>query len=171
MPLPLLFIGCPLTCGRILRFITRSHDLLNDMMLTQKQLPTLALLLGFCLVFSGCLKTQITTDRTSSNQQAELEWAHGFVNGLVPPVNAPLRAQATCGEDGVSEVYFRQTFVQLVAQGITAGIYSPQRFTATCATGGGMSSNQTPPEYLLRDSAVTPSSWTHATSDSTPDAK
>lgn len=111
----------------------------------------IALLLGLCLVFSGCLKTRIVTDKEPSNQEAELTWAHGFVNGLVPPINAPLNTEQTCGDAGVSEVFFRQTFVQWFAQGLTSSIYSPQRFTATCASGGGMSSVPTPPSYLLSD--------------------
>jgi hypothetical protein len=76
------------------------------------------------------------TDEAASAEQAELPWAHGFVNGLVPPINAPLNTEPTCGGAGVSEVYFRQTFVQLVAQGLTSSLYTPQRFTATCAEGG-----------------------------------
>ena len=100
------------------------------------------LLLGAVLLFSGCLKTRITTDAAPSNDQAELMWAHGFVNGLVPPVNAPLDAEPVCGDAGVSSVYFRQTFVQVVAQGLTGGLYSPQHFTATCA-GGEMGSAET----------------------------
>jgi hypothetical protein len=113
-----------------------------------KRLPTIALLVGLCLVFSGCLKTRIVTDQPASNEQAELAWAHGFVNGLVPPVNAPLDAEPVCGGAGVSEVYFRQTFVQLLAQGLTWSLYTPQRFSASCAQGG-MSSADTPPDYLL----------------------
>lgn len=118
-----------------------------------KRVPVVALLVGLCLVFSGCLKTQIVTDRPASNDQAELLWAHGFVNGLVPPINAPLDAEPVCGEAGVSEVYFRQTFVQWVAQGLTSSLYTPQRFTATCAQGG-MSAAPTPPAYLLKRSSV-----------------
>lgn len=113
----------------------------------------IALLLGFCLLFSGCLKTRIVTDQAASNEQAELMWAHGFVNGLVPPVNAPLETEPTCEGAGVSEVYFRQTFVQWLAQGLTWSLYTPQRFTATCAQGG-TSSVQTPPSYLLKDSVT-----------------
>lgn len=101
------------------------------------------LLLGSALLFSGCLQTRITTDAAPSNEQAELMWAHGFVNGLVPPVNAPLEAEPVCRDAGVSSVYFRQTFVQVVAQGLTGGLYSPQHFTATCAGSGGMGSAET----------------------------
>lgn len=113
-----------------------------------KRLPIIALLVGLCLVFSGCLKTRIVTDQPASNEQAELAWAHGFVNGLVPPVNAPLDAEPVCGDAGVSEVYFRQTFVQVITQGLTFSLYTPQRFTASCAQGG-MSSVNTLPDYLL----------------------
>lgn len=116
------------------------------------QFPTvLALLLGCCLLFSGCLKTRIVTDKPSSRQTVELKWAHGFILGLVPPVNAPLEVGGEC-DNGISEIYFRQTFVQGLAQGLAQSIYTPQRFTVTCASGGSMSSADTPPSYLLRDS-------------------
>ncbi|WP_183956801.1 Bor/Iss family lipoprotein [Salinibacter ruber] len=119
-----------------------------------KRVSIVALLLGCCLIFSGCLKTRIVTDQAASAEQAESPWAHGFVNGLVPPINAPLDTEPTCNGAGVSEVYFRQTFVQLVAQGLTSSLYSPQRFTATCAQGGETASAQRPPAYLLEDNAI-----------------
>ena len=119
-----------------------------------KHLLVTGLLAGACFLFSGCLKTKIVTDKPPSNQTAELMWAHGFVNGLVPPINAPLNAGNVCGDAAVSEVYFRQTFIQWLALGLTSNLYSPQRFSATCASGG-MSSLQTPPSYLLRHTHTT----------------
>lgn len=115
-----------------------------------KLFSMLTLLVSCFLLFSGCLKTKITTDKAPSNETVELPWAHGFVLGLVPPVNAPLQVKDQC-ENGVSEVYFRQSFIQLIAQGVTQSIYTPQKFTVTCASGGSMSSVETPPSYLLRD--------------------
>lgn len=110
------------------------------------------LLFGCLILLSGCLKTKIVTDAPSSAQTAELEWAHGFVYGLVPPVNAPLDVSDDC-TNGISEIYFRQPFAQVIAQGITASIYSPQAFTVTCASST-MSAIPGPPEYLLRTAAV-----------------
>jgi len=104
-----------------------------------KHLSLVALLMGCCLVFSGCLKTKIMTGKQSSGETVELAWAHGFVNGLVPPINGPLKATSQC-DNGVSQVFFRQTLIQGLAQGITQSLYSPQRFTVTCASGGSMSS-------------------------------
>jgi len=104
-----------------------------------KHLSFVALLMGCCLVFSGCLKTKIMTGKQSSGETVELAWAHGFVNGLVPPINGPLEATSQC-DNGVSQIFFRQTFVQGLAQGITQSIYSPQRFTVTCASDGSMAS-------------------------------
>jgi len=111
------------------------------------------LLLSLCVLFSGCMKTRIVTDQAPSNQQAELPWAHGFVYGLVPPINAPLDTESTCGGAGVSEVYFRQTFIQGIAQGLTSSLYSPQRFTVTCAQGDGMTSVHSP-SSLFEEGAV-----------------
>jgi len=123
-----------------------------------KHLSLVALLLGFCLPVSGCLKTKIVTDKPASSQEVELAWAHGFVTGLVPPVNAPLEVGAQC-ENGVSEVYFRQTFIQGLAEGITQSLYNPQRFTVTCASGGATSSVEHPPAYLPPDRRSAPSTF------------
>lgn len=113
-------------------------SLLNVMRLVSGQLSTIAFLLGLFFVLSGCLQTRIVTDEARSAERAEIPWAHGFVYGLVPPVNAPLQAEATCGPAGVAQVYFRQEFVQVIAQALTGSIYSPQRLTAMCAGNGGM---------------------------------
>jgi hypothetical protein len=128
--------------------------------------PTI-LLLGAALLFSGCLKTEILSDAPASRDTAELAWAHGFVYGLVPPVNAPLETADDCS-NGISEVYFRQSFVQLVAQGLTASIYAPQTFSATCAAGGAMSSDVTPPAYLLRGATAAPPPRAPSTAAHTP---
>jgi len=106
--------------------------------------------MAFCISFSGCLKTEITTGKQPANETVELDWAHGLVYGIVPPTNSPLQVGDQC-ENGVSEVYFRQTFVQVIVQGLSSSLYSPQRFTVTCASGGSMSSFETPPSYLQRD--------------------
>lgn len=103
-----------------------------------KRVLPLLLLVGGSLLLSGCLKTKVITGKQASGQTAELPWAHGFVLGLVPPVNAPLDASSTCGDAGVSEVDFRQTFVQYLAQGFTGSLYTPQAFTATCASGSAL---------------------------------
>lgn len=121
-----------------------------------KQLSTIVFLMGLFLVLSGCMKTRIVTDQQPSNRTVDLPWAHGFVYGLVPPVNAPLETEGSCGSAGVAEVFFRQTFVQGIAQGLTGSLYSPQQFTATCAAGGGMSSTTSPPAYLREESTPSP---------------
>lgn len=133
-------------------------------MIHLKRVSLIALLVSVALVFSGCLKTKITTGQQSSNQTEEMAWAHGFVNGLVPPVNAPLQVGETC-TNGVSDVYFRQTFPQVLVQGLTSSLYTPQRFTVTCASGSAMSSaspEKTPPAYLLRENQEAVSAWTTA---------
>lgn len=111
------------------------------------------LLLGVCLLTTGCLKTRITTDLPSSSQTVELDWAHGFVYGLVPPVNGPLAVGDQC-TNGISEVYFRQPFVHVLAQGLTGSLYSPQAFTVTCASGPTTSAVSTPPDDLLRNASA-----------------
>lgn len=120
------------------------------------------LLVAFCVSFSGCLKAEITTGKQPANETVELSWAHGLLYGIVPPTNSPLAVGDQC-ENGVSEVYFRQTFIQGIVQGIASSLYSPQRFTVTCAAGGSMSSLEAPPSYLLRDANVEASSQQLAT--------
>lgn len=110
------------------------------------------LLLGVCLLVSGCLKTKITTGDPPARETVELDWAHGFVYGLVPPVNAPLAIGDRC-TDGISTVYFRQSFVQVVAQGLTGSLYSPQTFTVTCAAPGSQSALDDTPSPPLGDTA------------------
>jgi hypothetical protein len=108
------------------------------------------LLVGFCVSFSGCLKAEITTGKQPSNETVELPWAHGLIFGIVPPLNSPLQVGDQC-ENGISKVYFRQTFIQGIVQGFAQSIYTPQHFTVTCAAGGSMSSLKAPPSYLLRN--------------------
>lgn len=119
-----------------------------------KLFSLMVLLLGCSFLLSGCLQTKITTGAPPSSQTAELVWAHGFVYGLVPPVNGPLDVGSQCN-DGISEIYFRQSFVQVLAQGLTSSLYTPQRFTVTCAAGA-MSSAEGPPSTLLRNAPSSP---------------
>lgn len=136
-----------------------------------KQCSLIVLLLGFTLIFSGCLKTEITTGKAASNRasnKAEIGWAHGFIDGLVPPINAPLNTKDKCGKAGVAKVDFRQTFVQGFVAGLTDlgniaslftgtpvtggfSIYTPQRIQATCASRKSTTSSVRPPEYLLQE--------------------
>jgi len=109
-----------------------------------------ALLVGSCISLSGCLKTEITTGRQPSTETVELAWAHGLIAGIVPPLNGPLQIGDQC-ENGISTVYFHQTVPQWFAQVLAQSIYTPQRFTVTCAAGGAMSSLNAPPSYLLRN--------------------
>jgi len=126
-----------------------------------------ALLVGFCVSFSGCLKAEVTTGKQPANETVELGWAHGFVYGIVPPTNGPLEVGDQC-ENGIATVTFKQTFIQGLAQSAASSIiggfpwYNPQRLTATCAAGGSMSSLDAPPSYLLRDTNakdVSSSQW------------
>lgn len=123
-----------------------------------------ALLVGCCFLFSGCLQTEITTGKQPSTQDVELPWAHGFVFGIVPPINSPLEVGDQC-DNGISEVRFHQPFPQWFVQSVTQSIYTPQRFTVTCASGGTMSSLEMPPVYLLRDTEE-PSSPSETTAPS-----
>lgn len=117
------------------------------------------LLLAFCVSFSGCLKAKVTTGNQPANETVELGWGHSFLYGIVAPINGPLEVGEQC-ENGVATVSFKQTFIQGIASSLASSVvagfpwYNPQRVTATCAAGGSMSSADTPPSYLLRDTNV-----------------
>jgi hypothetical protein len=130
-----------------------THSLFDVMHTRVAQIIFPILLLGTCLLTTGCLKTRITTDLPPSSKTVELEWAHGFVYGLVPPINAPLDVSEQCAS-GIAEVYFRQPFVQVLAQGLTGSLYSPQAFTVTCASEPSAFSAPSPPPSPLSEGAL-----------------
>ncbi len=82
------------------------------------------------LFISGCYNARITTGLTPSTQTVEEKWAHSFLGGLVPP--SALNVAQECAS-GVASVETKLSFLNLVANAITLGIYSPMEITVTCA--------------------------------------
>lgn len=90
----------------------------------------LVLLFIGILFISGCYNARITTGLAPSAQTVEVKWAHSFLGGLVPP--SALNVAQECAS-GVASVETKLSFLNLVANFITFGIYSPMEITVTCA--------------------------------------
>ena len=91
-------------------------------------------LLTFALLASGCFQTRITTEKTPSSQVIERGWVTGFINGLVMTGGATVDGAQQCS-NGVAVVETVHTFPNMLATGITFGIYSPMKVSVTCASG------------------------------------
>lgn len=87
--------------------------------------------LALVLVIAGCYHAQISTGAPASPQVIDQPWAHSFIAGLVPP--NPIDASMQCA-NGVSRVETRLSFLNMVANAVTFGIYSPMHLTVVCAS-------------------------------------
>jgi hypothetical protein len=85
------------------------------------------------LFFGGaCYHTTIETGAAPSNQVIEKEWAASWLAGLVPP--DPVETAGKC-PNGVARVETQHSFLNMVADILTFGIYTPMTITVTCGTG------------------------------------
>ena len=85
------------------------------------------------LLFTGaCYHTTIETGAAPSPQVIQQEWAASWIGGLVPP--DPVETAAKC-PNGVSKVETQHSFLNMVANVLTFGIYTPMTITVTCGTG------------------------------------
>jgi hypothetical protein len=94
---------------------------------------TVASLVSSLLLCTGCYHATIETGRPPGPTKVEKPWAHGFLWGLVPPSTVETAQQCP---GGVAKVETQQSFLNLVANVLTGGIYSPMQITVTCAQGG-----------------------------------
>ena len=86
------------------------------------------------LLSAGCYHATIETGRPAATMPAiEIKWAHAFLWGLVPPTTVETAQKCP---SGVAKVETQQSFLNLVANAVTGGIYSPMQITVTCAQGG-----------------------------------
>lgn len=81
---------------------------------------------------SGCYHAKIMTGKEPGNKVIEKPWAKGFVYGLVPPDE--LDVSEDC-PNGVAMVETQHSVVNMLAQWITFGLFSPMHITVTCAAG------------------------------------
>ncbi|MBA3672096.1 MAG: Bor family protein [Gemmatimonadaceae bacterium] len=85
------------------------------------------------LVFAGaCYHTTVETGAAPSGQVIDVPWANSFIAGLVPP--ATIESMKKC-PNGVAKVESELSFLNMLANAITFGIYSPMHITVTCGTG------------------------------------
>ncbi len=89
-------------------------------------------LLALLLVLSGCYHVRVETGLTPGDEVYEIQWAHSFIGGLVPP--KVVEAQNECSS-GVAIVESELSFLNMVAAAVTGGIYSPMHIKVTCASG------------------------------------
>jgi hypothetical protein len=84
------------------------------------------------VVVSACYHATIDTGLSPGPQKVEQKWATGWIYGLVPP--ATVDAMAQCSS-GVARVETRHSFLNMLAQGLTFGIFAPMEIVVTCAGG------------------------------------
>ncbi|MGH7607316.1 MAG: Bor/Iss family lipoprotein [Gemmatimonadales bacterium] len=85
------------------------------------------------LVLPACYHATIQTGLPAGSGVVEQKWAAGWLWGLVPP--KPVATMAQC-PTGVSKVETQHSFLNMVVQALTAGIFTPMSIKATCASGG-----------------------------------
>jgi hypothetical protein len=91
---------------------------------------TMLFLAAAAVVASGCYRATIETGRTPSGQTVTRDWAHSFIAGLVPPSTVNTAAQCP---NGVARVQTQLSFLNMVANVVTFGIYTPMTVEVHCA--------------------------------------
>lgn len=92
-----------------------------------------ALLALVALLSTGCYHAVVETGRPASSTTIDKAWAHGFLWGLVPP--STVETAQKC-PTGVAKVETQMSFLNMFANFLTSGLYSPMQITVTCAQGG-----------------------------------
>jgi hypothetical protein len=82
---------------------------------------------------AGCYRATIETGRVPSGQQIRNDWAHSFIAGLVPPSTVQTAQQCP---NGIARVETQLSFLNMVANAVTFGLYSPMTITVQCAAAG-----------------------------------
>ncbi|MBB4639394.1 Bor family protein [Longimicrobium terrae] len=112
------------------------------------------LLAAPALVFAldGCYHATVDTGRTPNGVEVKKEWAHSFIAGLVPPSTVETASQCP---NGVAKVETQQSFLNLVANVLTGGIYSPMTITVQCAGATAMNLDAPVLQATSTDAAAT----------------
>jgi hypothetical protein len=82
---------------------------------------------------TGCYHAVIQTGRPESSDVISIKWANGFIYGLVPPPVVETAARCT---NGVAKVETQHSFLNVLAQVVTFGLYTPMQIDVTCAARG-----------------------------------
>lgn len=81
---------------------------------------------------AACYHATVNTGLAPSSTVIRKAWAHSFLYGLVPP--DVVDAAKEC-PSGVARVETQHSFLNMVANVITFGIYTPIEIDVTCASG------------------------------------
>jgi hypothetical protein len=85
------------------------------------------------IALTGCYHATINTGRAPNGQEIRNAWAHSFIGGLVPP--SIVETASRC-PNGVASVETMHSFLNMLAAGITWGIYSPMTIIVQCSGAG-----------------------------------
>ncbi len=85
------------------------------------------------VALSACYHATVETGRRPSGEVIQRRWAHSFIRGLVPPSTVETAAQCP---NGVARVETQLSFLNMLANIITFGIYTPMHITVHCAAPG-----------------------------------
>jgi hypothetical protein len=80
---------------------------------------------------AGCYRATVDTGLSPSGETVRVDWAHSFVGGLVPPATVQTAQQCPAG---VARVETQHSFLNMLAAGLTFGIYTPMTIIVQCAT-------------------------------------
>jgi hypothetical protein len=89
--------------------------------------------IGLLLVIpltAACYHATITTGATPSTQVIEKPFAASWIYGLVPP--STVETMAKC-PNGVAKVETQLSFVNMLVNAITFGLFTPMSIKVTCA--------------------------------------
>jgi hypothetical protein len=89
------------------------------------------------LACSACYHATIETGLPASSNVVTVQWAHSFIYGLIPP--ATVASASTC-KNGVAKVETQHSVLNVLAQIVTFGIYTPMQIDVTCASSNRMAS-------------------------------
>lgn len=81
---------------------------------------------------AACYHATVETGLAPSTTKVEEGWAAGWIFGLVPPSTVSTAAQCP---GGVAKVETYHSFLNMVVQALTGGIFTPMTIVATCASG------------------------------------
>jgi hypothetical protein len=84
------------------------------------------------VVLSGCYHATVETGLTPGPQTIDVNWASGWIYGLVPPSTVEAMDRCT---NGVARVETQLSFLNQLVSGLTFGIFTPMQINVTCAAG------------------------------------
>ncbi len=85
------------------------------------------------VVAAGCYHATVDTGLTPSTVVIDKSWASGWIYGLVPPSTV---ATASKCSHGPAKIETKHSFLNMLVQGLTGGIYTPISIKVTCAQSG-----------------------------------